>query len=259
MRKSIHIATLFLLTIGVGGCAQTVVQPKFEQRMAGPVVRPSQILVYDFAVTSAGVSENQGLFATVGNSLRNTTKNDRELAIAQAVQNRMVEDLVAGIRNLGLPAQRVARGTALPPDAVAVSGLFVKVDEGDKLQRAALGFGVGQSRVDATVEVYAPSTNGPTKLLEFRTHSDSGAAPGALVTGGVGAAAQGGMTVGIAAANMGVGAAKGHQSQVEQMTARSADQAVAYLSQYFAKQGWISQEMVKQAKTGWSGETVFRK
>lgn len=249
MRKGNRFIAILLLTVGVGGCAQTVVQPKYEQRLAGPVVRPSQVLVYDFAITDANVRENQGLFATVGNSLRNSTKNDRELAIAQAVQNRMVDDLVAGIRKLGLPAQRVARGTALPADAVAVTGLFAKVDEGDKLQRTALGFGAGQSSVDATVEVYAPSTNGPTKLLEFRTHSDSGAAPGALVTGGVGAAAQGGMTVGIAAANMGVGAAKGHQSQVEQMTARSADQAVAYLSQYFAKQGWISQEMVKQAKT----------
>ena len=30
---------------------------------------------------------------------------------------------------------------------------------------------------------------------------------------------------------------------------RSADQAVAYLSQYFAKQGRIPQEKVKEAKT----------
>jgi hypothetical protein len=112
-----------------------------------------------------------------------------------------------------------------------------------------LGFGAGQSTVNAKVEVYTSSTNGPTKLLEFNTHADSGAAPGALVTGGVGAAASGGMTAGIAAANMGVGATKGYQSQVEQMTAHSADQAVAYLSQYFAQQGWIPQEKVKRAKT----------
>jgi len=57
------------------------------------------------------------------------------------------------------------------------------------------------------------------------------------------------MTAGVAAANLAVGAGKGYGSQVEQMTARSADQAVAYLSQYFAKQGWIPQEKVKSAKT----------
>lgn len=249
MRKGIHIAALFVLTVSVGGCAQTVVQPKYEQRMAGPIIHPSQVLVYDFDVAAAGVSENQGLFAVAHNAMSGTSKNDRELAIAQMVQNRMVEDLVAGIRNLGLPAQRAEHGMALPPDTLVVTGLFTRVDEGDRLQRTALGFGAGQSTVNAKVEVYAPSASGPTKLLEFSTHADSGAAPGALVTGGVGAAAQGGMTVGVAAANMSVGAAKGYRSQVEQMTARSAEQAVAYLSQYFAKQGWIPQEKVKQAKT----------
>ena len=36
--------------------------------------------------------------------------------------------------------------------------------------------------------------------------------------------------------------------QVDEMAGRSADQAVAYLSQFFAKQGWIPAEKVKQAK-----------
>lgn len=249
MKKSTHVVATLLLMVSLGGCAQTVVQPRYEQRSTASVVRPSQVLVYDFAITDTDVRENKGLLATVGNSLSSTTKNDRELAIAQKVQNRMGEDLVVGIRKLGLPAQRAARGTVLPANAVAVTGVFLMVDEGDRLQRTALGFGAGQSTVNAKVEVFAPSMNGPTTLLEFSTHADSGAAPGALVTGGVGAAASGGMTVGIAAANMGMGAAKGQRSQVEQMTARSAEQAVAYLSQYFAKQGWIPQEKVTHATT----------
>lgn len=244
-RKGIRIAATFVLAISVGGCAQTVVRPKYEQQIAGAVVRPRHVLVYDFAITDAEVSENQGLFAVAHHALSSTAKNDRELAIAREVRNRMVENLVAGIRALGLPAQRAAQDTMLPTDAVAVTGLFVKVDEGDRLQRTALGFGAGQSTVDTKVEVYAPSTRGPIKLLEFTTHADSGAAPGALVTGGVGAAISGGMTAGIAAANVGMSAGKGYRSQVEQMTARSADQAVAYLSRYFATQGWIPQENAK--------------
>lgn len=239
--------TTLLFVASVSGCAQTVVKPKYEPRIEESVVRPSKVLVYDFAVSGAEVRENQGLFATVGNALSNTTKNDRELVIGRQVRDRMVEDLIVGIRDLGLPAQRAEQEAGLPADAVAVTGLFLKIDEGDRLQRTVLGFGAGQSMVDAKVTVFAPSSLGSTKLLEFTTHADSGAAPGALATGGVGAAASGGMTVGIAAANMGVGVAKGYRSQVEQMTARSADQAVAYLSQYFARQGWISQEKVKRS------------
>lgn len=250
IKKGSCVVATLLLMVSVGGCAQTVVQPKYEHRTpAASVIRPSQVLVYDFALTDADVRENQGLFATVGNAMSGTTKSDREMAIAQKVQLRMAEDLVAGIRALGLPAQRAERGAELPPNAVAVTGVFLKIDEGDRLQRTALGFGAGQSTVNAKVAVFASSPGTPITLLEFSTHADSGAAPGALVTGGVGAAASGGMTAGIAATNMGIGAAKGHRSQVEQMTARSADQAVAYLSQYFAQQGWISQQNVKHATT----------
>jgi hypothetical protein len=237
------------LVVGVCGCAQTVVQPKYEQPTAGPVVRPGQVLVYDFSVTAADVSENQGFFAAVRNSLSDTTENERVLTIGREVQTRMAEELVAGIRDLGLPAQRAARGTPVPPDAIAVAGLFLNVDEGNRLQRTVVGLGAGQSRVDTEVEVYAPGRNGLTKILEFTTHADSGSTPGALITGGAGAAASGGMTAGAAAANVAVSGVKGYRSQVEQMTSRSADQAVAYLSQYFARQGWIPAEKAKQAKT----------
>jgi hypothetical protein len=208
-------------------------------------MRPSQILVYDFAISAADVSENQGFFAAVRNSLSDTTEYQRELTIAREVQNRMSEELVVKIRDLGLPAQRAARGSTLPSGAIAVTGLFLNVDEGNRLQRTVVGFGAGQSTVDTKVEIYAPSSSGPTKLLEFTTHADSGSMPGALVTGGAGAAASGGMTAGVAAANMGVSAAKGHRSQVEQMTSRSADQTAAYLSRYFANQGWIPQEKAR--------------
>jgi hypothetical protein len=241
--------TTIVLVVSWCGCAKTVVQPKYEQRTAAPALRPGRVFVYDFSVTAADVTENQGLFQGLYNSaLSATTENQRELTIGRDVQNQMAEELVAGIRDLGLPAQRATNGTPLPPDAIAVTGLFLNVDEGNRLQRTVIGFGAGGSAVDAQVEVYAPSGSRITKLLEFNTHADSGKMPGAAVTAGVGAAASGGMTAGAAAANVGTSAVKGYRSQVEQMAGRSADQAVAYLSQYFARQGWIPQEKVKQAK-----------
>jgi len=206
------------------------------------------VLVYDFTITQAEVTENQGIVAGALNALKGTTENERETQIAQGVRNRMADELVAGIRELGLPAERATRGTPIPTDVVVVTGEFLNVDEGNRLRRAVIGFGAGQSTVETQVQLYAPSSSSPTKLLEFSTHTDSGAMPGAAVTGGAGAAASGGVTAGAAAANLGIGAVKGYRSQVDEMTGRSADQAVAYLSQFFAKQGWIPTEKVKQVK-----------
>src|SRR6476620_9748872 len=95
MTRSIRVTAALLLTASVGGCAKTVVQPTYEQRTTGPAVRPSQVFVYDFAITVADVGENQGFFAGLYNStLSDTTENEREMAIAREVQNRMADDLV---------------------------------------------------------------------------------------------------------------------------------------------------------------------
>jgi len=51
-------------------------------------------------------------------------------------------------------------------------------------------------------------------------------------------------TVKQAAANVGIGAVKSYRSAMGQMTARSAEQAVAYLSELFFKQWWIEPDKV---------------
>ncbi|MGH7257512.1 MAG: hypothetical protein ACREIM_03980, partial [Nitrospiraceae bacterium] len=92
-----------------------------------------------------------------------------------------------------------------------------------------------------------PSEKAPTKFLEMETHADSGQMPGAIVTGPVGAAAAGGLTAGVAAANIGMGTLKGYRSGMGQMTSRSAGQAAAFLSEYFRREGWIAQDKVTRA------------
>jgi hypothetical protein len=71
--------------------------------------------------------------------------------------------------------------------------------------------------------------------------------PGAAVTMGA-AAAQGGATAGMAAANVTVGGVRAYRAAIEQMAAHSGEQAAAYLSEYFGRQSWISPDQVKKAK-----------
>src|SRR5438034_2105557 len=164
--------TALALVVSMDGCARTVVQPKYEQPTAGPTLRPSRFFVYNFSVTAAEVSENQGFFTGLYNSaFSDTTENQRQLAIARDVQNQMSEDLVAGIRDLGLPAQRATQGTPLPPDAIAGTGSFLNVDEGNRLQPTVIGSGAGGAQVDAQVEVHAPSSKGLMKLMEISKHA----------------------------------------------------------------------------------------
>lgn len=52
----------------------------------------------------------------------------------------------------------------------------------------------------------------------------------------------------VAAANVCVSGIKSYRSAMGQMTARSAEQAVAYLSEFFFKQGWIAPDKVIRAE-----------
>jgi hypothetical protein len=239
---------LLLVTSLVGGCAQTVVQPRLETRAQG-LQRPDRILVFNFAVSTDEVSANQGVLARVRAAASGTSQEQEELEIGRQVSNSLAEELVKGIQGLGLPAERASGGTPIPPgNVLLISGHFLKVDEGNQLRRTMIGFGAGQSSVDTQVQVSMPSDRGSQVLLNFSTHADSGEAPGAAATMGVGAAATGGVSAAMAAANAGVGVAKTRRGSVESLANRSADQTVAYLSEFFAKQGWISADKVKTPK-----------
>jgi len=234
------------------GCAQTVVKSEYESSKSR-LTRPSRILVYDFAATREQVKENQGLLQGTVNSFEGTTTWEHEGEIANEVRGVAAEEMVKAIQNFGLPAERVAANTPVPPGALAITGQFLNVDEGNKGARMAIGFGMGQSRVDVRIQMFGygldpaqPSDTGPMKLVEFETHADSGSMPGALVTGGAGMAA-GAATGAVVGANMAVGGLKAYRSAMASMTARSVGQAGDYLSEFFGRQGWISPDKIKHA------------
>jgi hypothetical protein len=235
-----------LIAALVTGCASTTVRPAFEQS-AAQMRSPRRVLVYDFAISTKDVTENQSLFNQAANNMGSSTQTQRELEIAQQVRDRMSEDLVAGLLELGMPAQRAYGQPPIQPDTLVLIGEFENVDEGNRLRRLVIGFGAGGSYVDTRMQLMAPYAGSYRVLTQFTTHADSGHMPGAAVTMGAGAAAQGGVTAGMAAANVAAGGIKAYRSDIERMAGRSADEAVAYLSEYFAKQGWISPDKVKSS------------
>ncbi|HVN84759.1 MAG TPA: DUF4410 domain-containing protein [Candidatus Binatia bacterium] len=233
--------------LGLSACAKTTVKPLYERPEAA-LQRPQRILVYDFAVTAQQVQENRGPIQELANANDTATQSEREREIGFQVADRLAEDLVAGIRALDLPAERARRSTPVPDNSLIINGAFLNIDEGNRLRRLVIGFGAGQSVVETKVKATAYALGSYRSVLEFSTHADSGTMPGAAVTMGAGAAAQGGVTAGMAVANAGVSGVRTYRSTVEAAAGRTADQAVAYLSEFFFRQGWIRADQVRDAK-----------
>ena len=111
-----------------------------------------------------------------------------------------------------------------------------------------IGFGAGASKLDTRVQVYQVSGATPRRVLEFETHVESAKMPGAAVTMGAGAVATGAVSAGSAAVAAGMAGVKAHQSRMGALTDKTAEEITAYISQYLAKQGWISSDKVRIPK-----------
>ncbi|MGH9891048.1 MAG: DUF4410 domain-containing protein [bacterium] len=203
-------------------------------------------MVYTFAIDPDEVTLDRGVVKQAMESLENKTPDEQKHAVEQDVQSELVNDLVSGISDLGLPAQAGESEMAVPPNALLITGQFVDVNEGNRARRLVVGLGVGQEAIDTKLQVISHAASGQRVLAEFTTHTDSGEMPGAAMTMGAGAAAQGGATAGMAVANMGISGFKAYRSSLDPMIDRTAKKIVAQLSQYFANQGWISLDKVQQ-------------
>jgi hypothetical protein len=74
--------------------------------------------------------------------------------------------------------------------------------------------------------------------------------PGTVATVPVGAAAPVAVSVGVAAGGVVSTGLQADVSTDSLMAAASADQALRYLSEFFARQGWIDAAKIKKARIG---------
>lgn len=229
-------AVLALLLLSAG-CAKTQVSTLDEVAQSG-LRRPQQVLIYNFAVSPQDVQENASIFAKMARNFNGEDPTAEEMQLGREVADALAVELTQRIAALGFNPQRADRHTPLPAGAILITGRFVKIDEGNRLRRNVIGFGVGQSSIDSDVQLLAPSPSGMRELLAFSAHADSGKMPGAAVMGPAGAAAGAGAAA-VVVTNAAVGGLKSYRSASAQQAKQMADKITERLSDYFSRQGWL--------------------
>ncbi len=93
----------------------------------------------------------------------------------------MAEDLVKSLQDKGLGAERIGADLgSLPKDGWLIQGNFTDVDEGNRLERSAIGFGLGSTQMQIQVGVSDLASAQPTKpFISFGTVKDPSMMPGA--------------------------------------------------------------------------------
>ena len=166
MRVSHRLMALSLVSLAATlalGCAKA----KIETTRAAPthsIVKPSVLLVYDFAVTpEEAVVDSIGYYPKTAD-----VAESKEIQLGRATAQSLSEHLVAKLNKKGIAAERALDGREPPLHAFVVRGWFLDVDEGSRFKRMVIGFGAGSSRLVARVQVYQAASWGLRRIARPR-------------------------------------------------------------------------------------------
>jgi hypothetical protein len=141
------------------------------------------VYVSDFDLDVADVKPDSGKIQQVRRLLPRgplRSKQDPQTH-AREIVSSMADTLTADLIKAGVAAQRLAPGGELPETGWRVRGVFLSVDDGNRLQRAIVGFGAGQSDLQVAVAFDDLSKPGQAPLYENVDKSESKPMPGAII------------------------------------------------------------------------------
>lgn len=226
-------AGLFALVV-LAACASTEVTER--QRYEGAkLARPDRIIVYDFTADPADVSPESAFAAQMVGA---RAPAPQQIALGRKLGAQVAKELVADLRDMGLPA--VAAAGQPPPraDDIGLRGYFVSVDQGSAGKRVLVGFGSGAAELSTAVEAYQMTAEGMRRLGRGEIKSEGGKLPGMMVPLAVVAATASPIGLVVGGTAKATGEVTGSEN-IEGAAERTADEIAAQLRTAAEEQGWI--------------------
>jgi len=153
---------------------------------SAPTAKPTVIYVTDFELETEKIKAETSMLppprppGPLGAMLPKPPGSQKEPAVrARELVDLMSTSLVDDLRKAGLVTVRLGAGAPRPTHGWLIRGVFTQVDEGDRVRRAVIGFGTGQTQMQLVVSVDDLAVGVPKPFYEVDTSADSGKAPGA--------------------------------------------------------------------------------
>jgi hypothetical protein len=142
----------------------------------GPASRPAVVYVADFELAPDSI-QSETLFAWL--PLHAYLEQSKARSLVATMSTSIVEDLA----KKGIAADRLPANSSFPKQGWLVRGVFMKIDEGNRVKRAIIGFGSGQTDLEvATSTDELSAETAPAPLYRAQTGAKSNKLPGAAIT-----------------------------------------------------------------------------
>ena len=228
------LALVFVLFV-VAGCASTKVTER-KSYEGEKLARPDRIIVHDFTANPADLPPESAFVAE--KAVAGAPQTAEQLATIQKLGAEVAKQLVADLREAGLPAVQAAGQPAPRVDDIVIRGYFVSVDQGNAAKRVLVGFGSGNAALMTAVEGYQMTAQGLRLLGSGKVNSAAGEMPGVVLPLAVMAATANPIGLIVGGAVKIAGEADG-SATIEGAAKRTADEIAAQLKTAAEKQGWI--------------------
>jgi hypothetical protein len=199
--------------------------------------RPSRILVREFAVSPADVPSDAPVGARISAGV---SLSPEQIAIDHRLGSNMTAQLIAAIREMGLPAQRALPGVTPETADVVIQGYLVSMHEGRGAKRLSIGVYFDASELMTVIEGFQVTAQGLGSQLYFDTPpSGSNETPGIAV--GQSAVPVSGNTAGfILTSGMKIDGAASSRARMDGWSRQTTKEIADRLKMKFQEQGWIN-------------------
>ena len=231
MRRGIRFpAALASLSILCLGCAGASFEGFAKE---SPVAKPSVLLVYDFAVTPEDV-----VVDTFGSDFAPPEALSQRRDENRTIARELSEAVVAKLREQGINAGRAESWSAVPADALLLKGQFVTINQGSRVARMTIGFGVGREELRVQVQTYQWTgvEMRRIKQAEARAHGDR--MPGVAPAVALGAATGGVALVPVIVAS-GLNIGQEVKGELRPTLGRMADVLAEQMASFYRDQDWL--------------------
>ena len=197
--KATLVLGYFLTLAAVCGLGCKTARVTSEHELAPPVsVKPTVVYVADFELGAQNIQHEEGIVSGRIGPVRRVEErlyggSSDPAARARQLVDLMANSLLKELSKAGFNAIRLQHGAPVPTEGWLLCGVFTEVQEGNRLRRAMIGFGEGQTDIQVVANVQDLSQGPPKPLYEIATDATSADKPGAaptLVLGPYGAAAR---------------------------------------------------------------------
>ncbi|MBV8356503.1 MAG: DUF4410 domain-containing protein [Deltaproteobacteria bacterium] len=184
-----------LLMIGcllLAGCANVKLTGRRELAPV-PEVTPSIIYVADFTLEPQSLRVETGILPVSPVSSDKSDESETllpklvgmpvERAVrARELVNLMTTSLVEDLRNLGLNAYRLSANSQAAADGWLVRGTFIRIDEGNRIRRALIGFGDGETELEVLTSLSDLPRGAPRPFCALNMEARSSRRAGAMIS-----------------------------------------------------------------------------